>query len=76
MLIKGFPGGSVGKESPAVQETWIGSLGREDPLEKEVATFSSILARKTPGQRSLEGNNPRGLQRVGHDLMTKPPPPC
>ena len=44
MLIKGFPGGSVGKESPAVQETWIGSLGREDPLEKEVATFSSILA--------------------------------
>ena len=44
MLIKGFPGGSVGKESPAVQETWIGSLGQEDPLEKEGATFSSILA--------------------------------
>ena len=44
MLIKGFPGGSVGKESPAVQETWIGFLGREDPLEKEGATFSSILA--------------------------------
>ena len=75
MLMKGFPGASVVKESPAVQETRIGSLGPEDPLEKEMATFASILACKTPGQRSLEGNSPTGSQRVGHDLVTKPPPP-
>ena len=40
----GFPGGSVGKESPAMQETWVQTLGQEDPLEKEIATHSSILA--------------------------------
>ena len=36
------------KNLPAVQETWIGSLGREDSLEKEMATHSSILAWKIP----------------------------
>ena len=40
----GFPGGSVVKNPPAKQETWIWSLGREDPLEKEMATHSSIHA--------------------------------
>ena len=40
----GFPGGSVVKNLPAMQETWVQSLGREDPLEKEMATHSSILA--------------------------------
>ena len=40
----GFPGGSVVKNLPAVQETWVGSLGGEDPLKKEMATHSSILA--------------------------------
>jgi len=44
----GFPGGSVGKESPAMQETWVQSLGWEDPLEKERATYSSILAWEIP----------------------------
>ena len=39
-----FPGGSVVKNSPAVQEMWVWSLGREDPLEMETATYSSILA--------------------------------
>ena len=40
------------KNPPAKQETWVQSLGREDPLEKEITTNSSILAWKIP-QRSL-----------------------
>ena len=39
-----FPGGSVVKNPPAMQETWGQSLGQEDPLEKEMGTHSSILA--------------------------------
>ena len=44
----GFPGGSVVKNLPAVQETWARSLGQDDPLEKEMATHSSILAWEIP----------------------------
>ena len=40
----GFPGGSDGNESPAVQETQVQSLGQEDPLEKGMVTHSSIFA--------------------------------
>ena len=40
----GFPGGSVVKNPPAMQEIWVWSLGQEDPWEKEMATHSSILA--------------------------------
>ena len=47
-LFLGFPGGSDSKESPAMQETWVQSLGWEDPLEKGMATHSSILSRETP----------------------------
>ena len=44
-----FPGGSaVKKNLPAMQETWVRSLDQEDPLEKGMATHSSILAWKTP----------------------------
>ena len=39
-----FPGGSVVKNLPAIQKTWVPSLGRENPLEKEMATHSNILA--------------------------------
>jgi len=42
--VRGFPGVSVGKESPAMQETWVQSLGREDPQEEDMATHSSIFA--------------------------------
>ena len=42
----GFSGGSVLKNPPAKQETWVGSLSREDPLEKEMATHFSFLAWK------------------------------
>jgi len=46
------------KNVPAMQETWVRFLGWEDPLEKEMATHSSILAWKAQGQRSLEGYSP------------------
>ena len=52
------------KNLPAIQGTWVRSLGWEDPLEKEMATHSSILAGKFPGQKGLEGC--MGLQRVRH----------
>ena len=41
-----------------MQETWVQSLGQEDPLEKEMATYFRILAGKTHGERSLVGYNP------------------
>ena len=44
----GFPGGSLVKNPPAKQEMQILSLGQEDPLEKEMATYSSILAWEIP----------------------------
>ena len=43
-----FPGGSVIKNPPAMQESQVRSLGQEDPLEKEMATHSSILAWRIP----------------------------
>ena len=51
------------KNPPAMQETWVRSLGQEDPLEKELATHSSIVAWRIPGkngQRSLVGYSPWG----------------
>ena len=53
------------KNLPAVQETWVQFLGWEDPLEKEMATHSSILARRIP--RTEE---PGGLQSVGSESDT------
>ena len=46
--MEGFPGGSEVKASDCKRETWVQSLGREDPLEKEMATHSSILAWRIP----------------------------
>ena len=48
----GFPGGSDGKE-PAMQKTWIWSLGWKDPLEEGMTTHSSIFAWKIPTVRGL-----------------------
>ena len=47
----GFPDGSVVKNLPAVQETWVQSLGREDPLEEGMATHSSVLGLENPMDR-------------------------
>jgi len=48
------------KNLPAVQETWVQSLGQKDPLEKEMATHSSILVREIPWTEE-----PGGLQLMG-----------
>jgi len=53
-----FPGGSVVKNLPPKQETWEIFLGQEDPLEKEIATHSSILAWEIYRQRILVGCSP------------------
>ena len=50
-----------------MQETWAQSLGREDPLEKEMATHFSILAWGISWTEELGGLQPMGLERVGHD---------
>ena len=56
------------KSLPAIQETWVQSLGWEiDPLEKEMATHSSILAWKVPCTEEPAGLQSMGSQRVGHD---------
>ena len=67
MLISGFPGGSVVKNLPVKQETWIRSLGWEDPLEKEMATNSSILAWEISWTEKPGGPQSMGSQRVGQD---------
>ena len=54
------------KHLPAMQETWVQSLGWEDPLEKEMATHSSILAWRIPWTEEPGGLQSTGLQRVGH----------
>ena len=58
------------KRLPAMKETWVPSLGREDPLEKEMATHSSILAWRIPWTEEPGGLQSMGLQRVGHDWAT------
>ena len=55
------------KNPPAVQETWVQSLGWEDPLEKEMTTHSSILTWKIPWTEESGGLESMGSQRVKHD---------
>ena len=55
------------KGLPAMQETWVRSLGREDPLEKEMATHSNILAWKIPWTEDPGWLLSMGSQRVGQD---------
>ena len=55
------------KYLPAMQETWVQSLGWEDPLEKEMATHSSTLAWKIPWIEEPGRLQSMGWQRVGHD---------
>ena len=55
------------KNLPAMQETWVPPLGWEDPLGKEMATHSSILAWEIPWTEEPGGLQSMGSQRVGHD---------
>ena len=61
----GFPGDSDGKESACNAETWVRSLGWEDPLEEGMATHSSFLAWRIPWIEE-----PGGLQSVGMQSTT------
>ena len=55
------------KHLAAMQKTWVQSLGQEDPLEKEMATHSSILAQRIPWMEEPGGLQSMGSQRVRHD---------
>ena len=57
----------MAKNLPALQETWVRSLCREDPLAKGMATHSSILAWRIPWAEEPGGLQAMGSQRVGHD---------
>ena len=62
------------KHLPAMQEMRVRFLGWKDPLEKEMATHSSILGWRIPWTEEPGKLQSMGLQRVGHHLVTKPPP--
>ena len=55
------------KRLPPMRETWVQSLGRDDPLEKEMATHSSILAWRIPRMEEPGRLQSTGSHRVGHD---------
>ena len=67
LLLKGFPGSSEVKVSACNVEDPVQSLGWEDPLEKEMATLSSILAWKIPWTEEPGGLQSMASQRVRHD---------
>ena len=60
------------KNLPLMQEIWVQFLGQEDPLEKELATHSSILAWRIPMDSGAWQTTVHRAARVGHDLATKP----
>ena len=64
-IYEGFPGGSDGKESAAMWDTQVRSLSQEDPLEKGMATHSSILAWRISWTEEPGRPQSMGLQRVG-----------
>ena len=55
------------KNLPAMQETWVCSLGQEDPLEKGMATHSSVLTWEIPWAEESGGLQSMGSQGVGHN---------
>ena len=63
----GFPGGSAVKNPPAMQQTLVGSLVPEDPLEEGMATHSSVLAWKIPWIAEPGGLLSIGSQKIRHD---------
>ena len=65
--MKGFPVAQMVKNLPAMQETWVRSLGREGSLEEGMATHSSILSWRIPWTEEPGGLQSMGSQRVGHD---------
>ena len=72
----GYPLSILGlpKRLPSMRETQVRSLGWEVPLEKEMVTYSSILAWRIPWTKKPGGLQPMGSQRVRHNLMTEQSP--
>ena len=66
-FLLGFSGGSESKTLPTMQDPWVRSLGWEDPLEKGMATHSSILAWRIPWTEEPVRLQTMGSKRVGHD---------
>ena len=62
-MARGFSGGSDGKNLPAIQETWVQSLGQEDPLEEGMAAHSSILAWRIPMDRGIWQTTVHGVTK-------------
>ena len=62
--VRGFPGGSVVKNSLPMQEIQVQSLGQEDSLEKKMATYPAFLPGKSYGQRSLASYSPWGHKEL------------
>ena len=69
-ILSVFPGGSVGIESSCNVRAAFRSLGWEDPLEKEMATHSSIIAWRIPWREEPDGLQSMGTQRVRHDEVS------
>ena len=67
LLLGGVPGGSTIKPLSTMRETWVQSLGWEDPLEKEMATHSRTIAWRIPWTEEPGRLQSMGSQRVGHD---------
>ena len=68
----GFPGGSVSKGLPAILETWVQTLAQKDPLEKAVATHSSILAWRISWTEEPGGLQSMESQRSVYYLLRIP----
>ena len=69
--ILGLPWWLSGRESACMQETWVQSLGWEDPLGRKQLPTPVPLPGKSHGQGSLAGYSAWGLKRAGHDFVTK-----
>ena len=67
VIIQGSLVAQVVKHLPTMRETWAQSLVREDPLEKEMATHSSIHAWEIPWTEDYGELQPMGSKRIGHD---------
>ena len=65
--IRASLGAQTVKNLPAMQETWVRSLGQEDPLQEKMATHSSIFAWRIPRTEEPVGLQFTGSQRVRHD---------
>ena len=69
-MLLGFLVAQKVKNSPAMQETWIWSLGWDDTLEKGMANYSTIHALKMPWMEEYSRLQTMGSQRVGHNWVT------